>query len=184
MNKTKWLLLSLLALSSFSQAWAGVVISGASPTLNFVVIDKNMLQFNVATATVNNATIYYTNLEADDNLVLKNSISVNTYGNDITIASGKTVTGTSNIFGDAAKSGSGDYTNVSGTLWATDPLFVSTSSFLLQGASPAKAIGASLGTGYTDFAGVSLPTPYGWPAGAYGYYSFGGGTGSFTGSIQ
>lgn len=66
----------------------------------------------------------------------------------------------------------------------TDPLVVSTSDFHLQGASPAKAAGLNLGTGYTDFAGVSLPTPYGWPIGAYGYFSFGGGQMSFTGSTQ
>jgi hypothetical protein len=67
---------------------------------------------------------------------------------------------------------------------AAAPGFVSATDYHLQGASPAKAAGVNLGSGYTDFAGVSLPTPYGWPIGAYGYNSFGGGGMSFSGSIR
>jgi len=66
-----------------------------------------------------------------------------------------------------------------------NPLLVNpTTNLRLQGASPAKAAGVNLGTGFTDFDSVPLPTPYGWPIGAYGYNSFGGSTGGFSGSIQ
>lgn len=154
-----WLLCSISLLIS-SPVFAGLVLSGASPTLNYCQIYKSMLQANVATATINNCTIYYTHLEADDNLALNNSIVYNTYSTDITIAAGKTVTGTDNIFQDAAKAGTGTYTNVAGTQWSTNPLFTSATDFTLQSGSPARKHGTPIsglhGTDATDMAGKSL----------------------------
>lgn len=154
-----WLLCSISLLIS-SPSFAGFVLSGANPTLNYCLVYKSMLQANVATATINNCTIYYTHLEADDNLALNNSIVYNTYSTDITIAAGKTVTGTDNIFQDAAKAGTGTYSNVAGTQWSTDPLFTSSTDFTLQTSSPARKHGAFIsglhGTAATDMAGKSL----------------------------
>jgi hypothetical protein len=167
MKNLAWLLLSLLVSSN---ALAGVVVTGASPSISAVIVYKNQFQSNVATATIIGSTVYYTNMEFDDSAALTNTISVNPYGNDITIASGKTVTGTTNLFGDSAKSGTGTYTPVGVERWSTDPLFISTTTpdFHLRADSPATAGGTNLGAGYTDFASIVLPTPHGWPIGAYG----------------
>jgi hypothetical protein len=80
----------------------------------------------------------------DESATLTNSIGISS-GPDITIASGKTVTGKNNLFGDAAKAGDGTYSDAgSTTLWSTDPVFVNPSAgnFRLQSTSPAIDAGA------------------------------------------
>lgn len=70
---------------------------------------------------------------------LVNSIGVSS-GPDITIASGVTVTGKNNLFGDAAKSGDGTYSDdYNTTQWSTNPEFVDpdNGNFRLQSTSPA-----------------------------------------------
>lgn len=104
-------------------------------------------------------------------------------GDDITISAGKTVTGDYNIFGDAGSAGAGTYTDGGNTLFSTDPLFRSTSSFRLRKNSPAINAGTdvSLTTDYAGFSIVGTPD-----IGAYEFCIgnnidfFGGGAGGFT----
>lgn len=107
----------------------GVTVSGVATLENFTVVrcPGGAFVFN-------------------ESATLKNSIGIST-GADITIATGKTVTGTSNLFGDSGKAGSGTYTNVAGTQWSTDPLFISASDSHLQPSSPAINAGVNLCTG-------------------------------------
>ncbi len=111
-------------------------VSGADATLNLGVIDcqddpgKLGLDITATGFTGNNLTIVRCpagGIQAEESLTLNNTIAISS-GNDITIAAGKTVTGTSNAFGDAAKAGLGIYTDTGGTLWSTDPLFVNSSA--------------------------------------------------------
>ena len=66
-----------------------------------------------------------------------------------------------------------DLTNWEATALKVDPLLVSpTTNFHLQFASTAKAAGTNLGSPYNvDYDGRTLPTSYGYPIGAYGYYT-------------
>jgi hypothetical protein len=71
----------------------------------------------------------------------------------------------------------------------SDPLFVTLGSdYHLQSGSPAIAAGTPLAAPFNvDYDGVSLPTSYGWPIGAYGYgdaVAAGRCTGSFSGNIR
>jgi hypothetical protein len=106
----------------------------------------------------------------NESATLQNSIAIST-GDDITIATGKTVTGTSNMFGDAAKAGAGTYTDVAGTQWNADPLFVSTSDFHLQSTSPAINAGVDVGL-TTDYTGRPLPVGAGFDMGALEYSAY------------
>jgi hypothetical protein len=97
---------------------AGIHITGAATLINYTVVscpDGGIV--------------------ASESCTIKNTI-VKSSGDDITIASGKTVTGSYNLFGDAAKAGSGTYTDVD-TKWSTDPLFTSSTDFTLLPNSPA-----------------------------------------------
>jgi len=104
----------------------------------------------------------------EESATLTNSIGTST-SNDITIASGKTVTGTYNLFNDAAKAGSGTYSDAGNTTkWSSDPLFVSASDFHLQSTSPAIDTGTNLSL-TSDYAGTVVPQGAGYDIGAYEY---------------
>ena len=91
----------------------------------------------------------------DESATLTNSIGISS-GEDITIASGKTVTGIYNLFDNAAKSGSGTYSDGgSTTKWNSDPKFVGTTDFRLQPSSPAINAGVDVGL-TTDYAGNEI----------------------------
>jgi hypothetical protein len=127
-----------------------------------------------AAATILNATVVRCPGGAfsfNESATLKNSIGYGD-GDDITIAAGKTVSGTSNIFGDAAKAGAGTYTNVAGTQWGTNPLFVNAAGgdFRLRPGSPAINAGVDVGL-TSDYEGKTVPYPGGLPdIGAYEFY--------------
>lgn len=88
----------------------------------------------------------------NETATLKNSIGYSS-GADITIAAGKTVTGTYNLFGDAGKSGTGTYSDGgSTTLWSTDPLL--SSNGRIPHSSPAYGAGTFI-TGLHDAAGAT-----------------------------
>lgn len=141
----------------------GVTVSAAGKVQNFTVVNCPGGSFNFT-----------------ESGTLTNSIGIST-GNDITISSGKTVTGTYNIFGDVAKSGDGTYSDGSSTSkWNTDPLF--TSTYTLKAGSPAISLGVNICTGvdtpltgctgsgtgiYTDFVGNKVPTGVAPEAGCY-----------------
>jgi hypothetical protein len=108
----------------------GVMVTGAATIINFTVI-----------RCPGGAFVFL------ESATLKNSIGISS-GDDITIATTKTVTGTSNLFGDAAKAGTGTYTDISGTQWNADPLFVSVSNSHLLPTSPAINAGVKI-TGLT-----------------------------------
>ena len=131
---------------------------------------SGMLGVDVTTAaTLQNYTVVRCPAGAfqiEENSTLTNSIGISTT-NDITVASGKTVIGTTNLFADSAKSGSGIYTDT-GTLWSSDPLFVSSSDFHLQNTSPAINVGTNVGL-ISDYDGISLPRGIGYEIGAYEY---------------
>jgi len=122
--------------------------------------------------TVNNFTVTGT-ITANENCTIHNTIGYNSSGDSISIASGKTVTGQNNLFGDAAKSGDGTYTDSGGTLWNADPLFRSATDYRLKAGSPAINAGTDVGL-TTDYDGKPIR---GVPdIGAYEYY---GATGNF-----
>jgi hypothetical protein len=119
-------------------ASASVTISDTS-TYSYGLVDcadvPGMIGIDVTgAATIINYTVVRCpcgGIQANENMTLKNSI-VSSAGNDILIASGKTVSGTTNIFVDSAKAGSGTYTNVSGTQWSQALSFLGTADFHLS----------------------------------------------------
>lgn len=112
----------------------------------------------------------------NEDAALKNTI-VYTDGDDISIAAGKTVTGTTNLFGDAAKAGAGTYTDVAGTQWNTNPLFISGTNFKLLPSSPAKNAGTPIVGLTSDYAGRLVPQGTAPDIGAYEYWPVSGGLG-------
>ncbi len=125
-----------------------------------------------AAATILNATVVRCPggaMSFTESATLKNSIGYGD-GDDITIAAAKTVTGTANVFGDAAKAGTGTYTNVSGTQWSTNPLFTNAAGgvFTLRSNSPAINRGTPVDLD-SDYAGNPVPSGAGVDLGAYEY---------------
>jgi hypothetical protein len=103
-------------------------------------------------AKVNNYTVARCpggGIVADESATINNTIA-----SSISIASGKTVTGSHNLFTASAKAGDGTYTDVGGTLWSSDPLFISAVDFRLQPTSPAVRGGAFV-TGVHDQPGCA-----------------------------
>lgn len=108
-------------------------------------------------ATIQNYTVVRCpagGFQFEESATLKNTVAVST-GNDITIAATKTVSGTSNLFNDAAKAGSGTYTDVAGTQWNKDPLFKSSTDYRLKSSSPCKNAGVDVGL-TTDILGKPI----------------------------
>ena len=118
----------------YNNADDGVVISGASDEIVGTVIYGSGGD----------------GLDIDESCTVKNSIVRSSTGNDINIASAKTVTGQTNIFEDAGKAGSGTYANSGGTMWSTNPLFLNASAnnFRLTPASPGWNKGTTLADDY------------------------------------
>ena len=146
-----------------------MIVSGASAIIKYCIIVKTVFVLSGTTPIVQNLAIYKTPIEAKATSTIQNTIGYNDLlpSIDITIDAAKIVTGQYNCFQDAAKSGSGTYTDT-GTLWATDPLFTSptTGGFTLQAISP--CINAGMDVGLTeDYAGNPI---WGLPdIGAYEY---------------
>lgn len=129
-------------------AMYGLVVSGNNNTLSYGLVDcadtadmGGMLVTGTGN-TIRNYTVARCPggaFQFDESATLVNSIGVSS-GPDITIAATKTVTAKNNIFGDAAKSGDGTYSDTGATTqWSTDPVFVNPSAgdFRLQSTSPA-----------------------------------------------
>jgi len=132
-----------------------MIIEGSSIAVKYCVIIKTLLVLSGTTPTVQNVTIYDTEIEAKASVTIQNCIGRNTVlpAVDIDVDNGMTVTGQYNCFQDAAKSGSGTYTDT-GTLWSTDPLMTDPANgdFTLQPNSP--CIDAGVDVGLTeDYAG-------------------------------
>jgi len=133
-------------------------------------------------ASNNTLTISGANVEADnlsisgstssgisvtENTTFKNIAVKESSGTSITIASGKTITGSNNCFYSSAKSGDGIYTD-SGNPWSCNPLFTSSSDLHPLSGSPVIDAGASVSGITTDFDANTLS--YGTPdIGAYEY---------------
>ena len=121
---------------------------------NYCVSNQVPLQISTDGVTVNNCTVYGAGIQANANATIKNTIGWNASGDDITIASGKTVTGSYNLFGDSAKAGAGTYSDIGNTTgWNIAPLFTNAtgSNFSLQPTSPAIDAGVDLDI-TTDYA--------------------------------
>jgi hypothetical protein len=134
---------------------AGVLVTRAAKLQNFTVVRCPVGAF------------YF----AEDG-TLTNSIGISG-GNDITVANGKTVTGTYNLFGDAGKSGDGTYFDPGlTTRWNSDPLFVNVSAgdFHLQQGSPCIDAGTDVGLTGTDYYGMPIPFNFRFDIGASEYY--------------
>jgi hypothetical protein len=131
-----------------------MIVSGASASIRYCIIVKTLFVISGTTPTVQNLTIYKTSIEAKTTSTIQNTIGYNDFlpSIDITIDTAKTVTGQYNCFQDAAKSGSGTYTDT-GTLWATNPLFTSApTDFTPQVTSPCINSGTDVGL-TEDYAG-------------------------------
>jgi hypothetical protein len=90
-----------------------------------------------------------------ESATLTNSIGISA-GEDIRIATGKTVAGTYNLFDNAAKAGDGTYSDAgSTTKWSSDPKFVGTADFRLSPGSPAINAGTPVGL-TSDYAGNAI----------------------------
>lgn len=150
--KTIALSLLLLLNSFLSNAQAGIVLSGDSATVKMGLVDTSIFSISGASNTVLGLTVYDTNIEVDEDATITNVIGYNTLGNDITIAAAKTVTGTYNLFQDAAKAGAGTYSDGSSTsIWSSNPQFrTDGTNFRLKGNSPAKNAGTDVCASIAD----------------------------------
>lgn len=99
--------------------------------------------------TLNNFTF-----KGDINVKVDATIN-NTIAAGIDIAAGKTAAGTYNLFTAAAKTGAGTYSDATHTLWSTDPLFASATSFRIKPSSPAINAGVDVGL-TTDIEGKAI----------------------------
>jgi len=146
-----------------------MIIEGSSIAVKYCVIIKTLLVLSGTTPTVQNVTIYDTEIEAKASVTIQNCIGRNTVlpAVDIDVDNGMTVTGQYNCFQDAAKSGSGTYTDT-GTLWSTDPLMTDPGSddFTLQSGSPCINRGAHVGL-FVNFLGLPVPIGHQPDIGAY-----------------
>lgn len=159
----------------FTDGIDGVVISGASNSFHRSTItgaDSEALK-----VTGNNNSIYYNKIytnsddgvnnsgtgntfynlvvygsgaaafDIDETCTIRNCIDRTTTGDSINIAAGKTVTGGYNCFEDAAKAGTGTYTDTAtSTKFSTNPVFTTDGSdFTLQSTSPCIDTGLDVG---------------------------------------
>jgi len=131
-------------------ALAGMHIQGDNITVSGGLFNLTFFRVTGASVSVYNSTLYDTEIEAAESFTLTNCIGYNDIGTkyDINITAAKTVTGNYNLFTDAAKSGSGAYTDT-GTIWNSNPLFTNAGSddFTLQAGSPACSGGIAI-SGY------------------------------------
>jgi hypothetical protein len=140
-------------------AEAIVSISGTSSTLQYSILKTDAIwQLGATGGNMYNCTVYEASFWADENMTLKNSIVVFSRNSDIIIEAAKTVSGQTNLFGDASKSGGGTYTDIGGTLWSTNPLFRNPTEFdyHLQPGSPAINKGTDVGL-TSDYRGRKVP---------------------------
>jgi hypothetical protein len=159
MNTKKIALLVLvLSLSLFSanNTWAGIILSGDSAQLQMCLVDTSVFSVSGASNVVLHLHAYNTELDIDEDVTITNSISYNLLGDDINIAATKTVTGTYNLFEDAAKAGAGTYSDGSSTtLWSANPQFQNAvnDNFSLKGNSDAKNAGTDICSTIADGSG-------------------------------
>jgi hypothetical protein len=133
-----------IAASSGSQVLAYSAVTGAALTVN-----------SGAGVIVQNVSVRDLGMTINETSTITNSISWGTSA-DITINTGKTVTGTYNIFGDSAKSGAGTYSDGGSTShWSWDPLYTGATDLHLQAGSPAINFGTALGL-TTDLEGYAI----------------------------
>jgi hypothetical protein len=133
-----------------------MIITGAGALVKYCIIIKAVFVLS-ADVTVYNNVVFDTVIEAKQNCTVKNTVGRNTLlpAIDITIDAAKTVTGQYNLFQDAAKSGAGTYTDT-GTIWNSNPLFISSTDFHLQPSSPCINAGVNVGL-TTDYVGDPVP---------------------------
>ena len=147
MKRLLFTFILLLALPIFVEAQTyKVTISGNNGTTSYVLVDcgDTAAQVGVRVTGTGNTLLNYTVVRCpggafqfDESATLKNSIGIST-GDDITIATSKTVTSLNNLFGDSAKAGAGTYSDTgSTTKWSSNPLFVSATDYHLTSSSPA-----------------------------------------------
>jgi hypothetical protein len=138
---------------SFTRSWAdaGITASGAGVTVNYCVVKG--APFTVAAGgtvgLIQNVTVYGQDFVTTPDVTIKNSIA-----DGINIVAG-TVSGTTNLFVDAAKQGAGTYTDVGGTIWSGTPGFLSATDYHLTRASDAIGAGTDLSFD-SDFEGRIL----------------------------
>ncbi len=125
--------------------------------LSYTILEEDVTVEDNAGNTWDNVTMNGSTLTVTENFVLRNSILYNTGGTDLTITAGDTVTGTSNLFEDAAVAGAGTYTDVdTSALFSDDPEFVSGSDFHLTSGSPAIDTGIDVSL-TKDLDGITVP---------------------------
>jgi hypothetical protein len=172
----KLLLALIVCLLCASNASAIIYCNGTGIDMHYSVIRTGVSWSATATGTISNCTISEGGLWVDNDATVTNCIilstgSVVTYGSDVFIAAGKTVTGTYNLLGDAAKGGAGTYSDGGSTsLWSSNPFFVSTTDFRLTPVSPAINTGTNIGSTF-DYAANPVPQGVGTDIGAYEYRS-------------
>ncbi len=139
-----------------------VITSGDSSNNGLTISAANVEADNISISGSSGSGLNITESTTLKNIAAKNS------GVDITIASGKTVTGDYNCFYSSAKSGTGTYTDGGHTLWSCNPLFTSATNLFPQSTSPIINTGVNLSL-TPDIAGTVVPQGLGVDIGTYEY---------------
>jgi hypothetical protein len=153
-----------------------VNITGTGNTLQASIFNATSLTVasGATGSLLYNLTMYGssgTGITANETCTLKNIVSMMGAGTDLSIAAGKTVTGYYSRFQDAAKAGSGTYTDGGHSTWnASNPNFKTAGTdFHLTAASPCVAAGVKITGVNSDYISKTYKNP---PSiGAYEFYS-------------
>jgi hypothetical protein len=137
-----------LSQTEIRQIYENRKFAATEPIIDGLSYQLHHGDFNIDyTASLNNLTVTG-DIRANADAVISNSIT-----SGINIASGKTVTGTHNLFTASAKTGTGVYTDATYTLWGSSPAL--TSNYHLSAGSPAINAGTDVGL-TTDADGLGL----------------------------
>ena len=120
-----------------------MIISGTNTTVEYAIFEEDLQIATGATGCVIRNCTIRGELNIDETCTIQNCIGNNPSGDDINIATGKTVTAKNNCFTDNTHAGSGSYSDGGNrtTLWGTDPVFVDTINFRLHATSPCRNAG-------------------------------------------